>query len=74
MAEYIGVCDVSVEVEGLRLAKGWWDTTLLLKLVQDLSFLEYDLGNELLLGRVEIRLDFVEQSEALNEKDNRDSG
>ena len=54
MAEYVRVCDVSVEVEGLRLAKGWRDSTLFLKLVQDFSFLKYDLRNELLLGGIEI--------------------
>ena len=73
MAEYVRVCDVPVEVEGFRLAEGWWDTTLLLKLVQDFSFLEYDLRDELLLGGEEIRLDFVEHGEALNEKDNWNS-
>ena len=73
MAEYVRVCDVPVEVEGFRLAEGGWDTTLLLKLVQDFSFLEYDLRDELLLGGEEIRLDFVEHGEALNEKDNWNS-
>ena len=73
MAEDVRVCDVPVEVEGFRLAKGWWDTALFLKLVEDFSFLEYDLRNELLLGGIEIRLDFVEQGKALNEKDNWDS-
>ena len=46
---------------------------MLFKLVKDFMFLEYNLGNKLLLSCVKVRLDFAEHGEALNEKDYGDS-
>ena len=62
-----------MEVEGLWLAERWWNTALLFKLVKDFMFLEYNLGDKLLLSCVKVRLDFAEHGEALNEKDYGDS-